>query len=58
MAHPIRFLRVARDEVDQAFKWYEQKRPGLGMEFLEAIEQMLERIEERPASFPLGVTQQ
>ena len=42
----------ARTEFRSAALWYEERRPGLGDEFVEAIELVLGRIDETPKSFP------
>ena len=39
-------------DVEVAYRWYEAQRPGLGGEFLNEVEACLERISERPLSFP------
>ena len=43
----------AEQELAQAFEWYEQRRPGLGVEFVDAIELALDAIEERPEAWPI-----
>jgi plasmid stabilization system protein ParE len=42
----------AVEELGEAAAWYESKRPGLGAEFLEALERAMPRVLEMPASFP------
>lgn len=34
---PVRFLPVATADAQEACLWYEQKRPGLGSDFIEAL---------------------
>ena len=41
---------VERD-LSEAFDWYEQRRAGLGEEFLREIDLVLKRIEENPLRF-------
>ena len=53
MSLSLRLSRAAKRDVDQAFVWYERQRPGLGDEFLESVEECLERIRLRPESFAL-----
>lgn len=36
------FHRLARQEVREAFLWYEEQRPGLGEDFLELLELALD----------------
>lgn len=44
----VRFLSLARAEMDEAFAWYEEQAVGLGYEFLDALDQGVRLI----ASFP------
>jgi plasmid stabilization system protein ParE len=44
--------RAAR-ESNEAFFWYEARRPGLGGRFRSELERVLDRIVEAPAQFPL-----
>jgi toxin ParE1/3/4 len=39
----------------QAAKWYERQRPGLFDAFLEAVEEVLKRVQENPALYPVVV---
>ena len=47
--------RRLRDEVVQdlteAADWYDERRPGLGLRFLVAVEETLSRIEENPGLY-------
>jgi len=56
---PIRIESEAATELDEASRWYHDKRPGLGMEFLEAIDVALSHIVQWPrAGAPVpGVAQ-
>lgn len=42
----------ARAEMHQAFAWYEEKQPGLGYQFLYAVDAVLERVRRQPRSHP------
>jgi hypothetical protein len=42
----------ARDELFAAAAWYEDQRRGLGDEFLEAIDEVLDRVAAAPLSYP------
>ena len=44
MNRPFRNEPEASTELEQAALWYEEQRPGLGTEFLEAVDATLERI--------------
>jgi len=43
----------AQIELEEAAIWYEERRLGLGVEFMNAIDQTLGRIAANPAAFPL-----
>jgi plasmid stabilization system protein ParE len=45
---PVDFRLEAVEEVDAAFTWYEEQRPGLGEEFFTAFLERLDRIQENP----------
>ena len=46
------FTRSAQDDLRQARHWYEEHRPGLGLQFEAAVETVLERAMRMPHSFP------
>lgn len=46
----VRFLAVARQELDDAFVWYERQSSGLGYEFLDEIDRTIHRIKAYPDS--------
>ena len=46
----IRFLEPARNELDDAFDWYEMEQRGLGRRFLAEIQSALKRITVFPDS--------
>ena len=48
MAYRLRFSSRAVREVGQAREWYEQQSPGLGEEFVTALELQLKRLEQAP----------
>lgn len=43
----------AEADLLQAFRWYEDQRPGLGGEFMEEVSRCLHAVEQRPLSFAL-----
>jgi toxin ParE1/3/4 len=53
MSRALRVEVEALDELHEAAEWYEGKRPGLGVAFVEAIDRTLGRVLELPSSFPL-----
>ena len=42
----------ARAEFDEAFDWYEQQRPGLGVDFAAHVQEALDRIADTPELHP------
>lgn len=53
---PRLFLkRAARQEVAEAFRWYEERSPGLDHEFLRTVRATLARIARQPELYPLAV---
>ena len=49
---PTVFRPAAAADVEDAFRWYEQQRPGLGEEFLHEPSVALNAIAENPHRFP------
>ena len=52
MTHKSVFRPQADQEVQSARRWYEQRRPGLGIEFANAIDEVVARISSNPLAFP------
>ena len=50
MKRVLRFLPEADVELESAFLWYESQRPGLGFEFLLALDAAVEDIRRLPES--------
>ncbi len=47
-------LRVqAEVDIDEAASWYEVERAGLGVNFIQDVNFLLERVEENPFQFPV-----
>lgn len=53
MSIPIRFLPEAREELDRAIDWYEQRQSGLGGTFLIRAQEVLDRISQTPQIHPV-----
>jgi plasmid stabilization system protein ParE len=53
MIYQITFQRKAKDEIFEAYRWYEQKQEGLGEEFLGALDVIVAKIETNPNLYPL-----
>ena len=52
MNRPFRLEPEASAELEEASVWYESQRPGLGIEFLEAVDAALDRIARWPQAAP------
>lgn len=48
MNRRVDLLPVAQREVEEAFRWYEAQRPGLGYDFLLAMDATIERLRRLP----------
>jgi hypothetical protein len=49
----VLFQPAAAAELDEAYRWYERERAGLGDEFLQAAQALIARVGENPLAFPL-----
>jgi plasmid stabilization system protein ParE len=47
------FLPDAKQDVSNAFAWYEEKSLGLGLEFIRCLEATIESIQRFPLMFPV-----
>jgi plasmid stabilization system protein ParE len=50
---PVIVDDAARDDIRDAFRWYEDRKAGLGLEFVEELDAAVATIAERPGSFPV-----
>lgn len=48
MSLPLAFHPDVKDEMDDAYRWYERQKPGLGDDFVAAIEEVFQRISVMP----------
>jgi plasmid stabilization system protein ParE len=48
---PLDFHPAVRDEIDDAYNWYEQRQPGLGRDFLNEVERVLAEMTANPARY-------
>ncbi len=53
MTLAVVFRRAARREFDEAALWYEERRPGLGLEFVSEINRAVYLLAENPKRFPI-----
>lgn len=49
MSGPREFHPAARDEVDDAAAWYDERRDGVGAQFVDQVEAVLRLIETAPS---------
>lgn len=52
MKYQIRLREEAEQDLDDAASWYEDRRNGLGMEFLDAVSSAFTDISANPNQFP------
>lgn len=51
MTRPLVYRPPVRDEIEEAYTWYESRRTGLGEEFLAAFQETVGRIERNPEGY-------
>ena len=44
---------AAAADIEDAYRWYESRRPGLGQEFLSALNATRDRLLEHPEAYPI-----
>lgn len=52
MNYVLVFRPEVRNELDEAYSWYESQELGLGDDFLEQVDEALDRICQMPESYP------
>ena len=53
MPDKLVFLSEARQDVAEAYSWYESQAPGLGMDFIRCLEVAILSIERHPRIYPV-----
>ena len=53
MAREVRLRRAAKREYDDAAEWYEQQQPGLGGDFVSAVQQVFADLAAQPLMYPI-----
>lgn len=48
MSLPLVFHPAVQDEIEDAHQWYEQQQPGLGQDFLAALDETFNRMQQMP----------
>ena len=56
MSYHLIFTTETQEDLREAFLWYEEKRVGLGIDFMLSIEATLKSIERNPLTFSLAPT--
>jgi plasmid stabilization system protein ParE len=51
MTFPYRLNQQAYEEYIEAYEWYEERQPGLGKRFTDAVEKRLQQISQYPEYF-------
>ena len=51
MTYPLIIQPLAEEDMTQAARWYDERRPGLGEEFLAEVHAALERVAANPRQF-------
>lgn len=51
MTLPIEYAEEVREDIDSAYVWYEDQQPGLGERFLQAIADVVSKIQAHPGRF-------
>ena len=52
---PLLLRDAARDDLREAFLWYQARRADLGSEFIAAVRHVLEAVELNPEQYPFAV---
>lgn len=53
MTLPVVFRALARAEFDDATAWYESQRAGLGTDFVNEVQKILDTIANQPDRYPI-----
>jgi plasmid stabilization system protein ParE len=51
MSLPLDFHPAVRDEIEDAHEWYEQRQPGLGSDFLDEVQRVVEEFSANPSRY-------
>jgi plasmid stabilization system protein ParE len=54
MAYDLIIEPEAELDLEQAVNWYDEQRPGLGREFIERVDEVLDHIREMPEIHPVA----
>lgn len=51
MTLPLDFLPPVKEEIDQAYAWYQRQRQGLGEDYLAEVRRTLDQIQRQPLAW-------
>jgi hypothetical protein len=51
MDYVLVFRPEVREEVEEVYRWYESQKPGLGDDFLDSVDNLLNQICRMPESY-------
>jgi plasmid stabilization system protein ParE len=54
MNYVLVFRPEVREELNEAYSWYESQKPGLGEEFLDCVDETVNRISQMPESYAVA----
>lgn len=54
MNYVLVFRPEVREELNEAYNWYESQKPGLGDEFLACVDETINRISQMPESYVIA----
>ncbi len=54
MNYRVIYRRIAQKEFDDALDYYEQRRPGLGDRFADAVHDAMQRITQNPLAYAVA----
>lgn len=55
MIERVVFTPEAAGDVVESYKWYEEREPGLGEDFLRCVEACVQMIQRHPLIFPVAI---
>ena len=53
MKSPVIIRQQAQEDIESAYNWYEERREGLGEDFLLCVEEGIEKISRSPHLYPI-----
>jgi plasmid stabilization system protein ParE len=53
MSFSLVFRPEVRQELDEAYRWYEDQQPGLGDDFLDCVDEKINQIQQTPKLYAI-----